>query len=204
MSGQYGHPSNGRLTGRTFDTLSWGARKVGRIGPVRRALANHMERKIRSRADHPVTRHPAAVEQDKIALGLALVALAERGLATGQLGGPALRAVLRNLYGGVFVHRGGASAKDRFRARHGQTPGDFLVISPGKACNLRCEGCYANSGAHKEKLAWPAFERIVNTPKRGLGDKALQTVQHAARRKGSRTDGSLGGWRPAFQGRPPR
>ena len=29
-----------------------------------------------------------------------------------------------------------------------------------------------------------AFERIVNTPKRGLGDKALQTVQHAARQNG--------------------
>ncbi|RNF33187.1 ATP-dependent helicase [Paracoccus methylarcula] len=29
-----------------------------------------------------------------------------------------------------------------------------------------------------------AFERIVNTPKRGLGDKALQTIQAAARRHG--------------------
>lgn len=29
-----------------------------------------------------------------------------------------------------------------------------------------------------------AFERIVNTPKRGLGDKALQTLQTAARRNG--------------------
>ncbi|MFN3275129.1 MAG: ATP-dependent helicase [Paracoccus sp. (in: a-proteobacteria)] len=29
-----------------------------------------------------------------------------------------------------------------------------------------------------------AFERIVNTPKRGLGDKAVQTVQHAARQNG--------------------
>ena len=26
--------------------------------------------------------------------------------------------MLRNLYSGVFVHRGGAAAKDRFRARH--------------------------------------------------------------------------------------
>ncbi|MDN5568178.1 MAG: UvrD-helicase domain-containing protein, partial [Paracoccus sp. (in: a-proteobacteria)] len=29
-----------------------------------------------------------------------------------------------------------------------------------------------------------AFERVVNTPKRGLGDKALQTVQSAARQNG--------------------
>jgi MoaA/NifB/PqqE/SkfB family radical SAM enzyme len=130
-----------------------------------------MERKIRARADHPVTRHPAAVEQDKIALGLALLAVAERSLATGQLGAPALKAMLRNLYGSALVRRGGASAKDRFRARHGQTPGDFLVISPGKACNLRCEGCYANSGAHREKLAWPVFERIVSEAHREWGTR---------------------------------
>src|SRR5690606_24513428 len=29
-----------------------------------------------------------------------------------------------------------------------------------------------------------AFERIVNTPKRGLGDKALQVIQMAARQNG--------------------
>jgi MoaA/NifB/PqqE/SkfB family radical SAM enzyme len=130
-----------------------------------------MERKIRARADHPVTRHPVAVEQDKIALGLALLSAAERSLANGQLGAPALRAMLRNLYGGVLVHRGGTSAKDRFVARHGQTPADFLVISPGKACNLRCEGCYANSGAHKEKLAWPVFERLVGEAHREWGTR---------------------------------
>jgi MoaA/NifB/PqqE/SkfB family radical SAM enzyme len=132
-----------------------------------------MERKIRARADRPTTRHPAAVEQDKIALGLGLLGAAERGLATGNLGAPALRAMLRNLYGGVLVHRGGTSAKDRFRERHGQTPGDFLVISPGKACNLRCEGCYANSGAHKEKLGWPVFERIVSEAHREWGTRVF-------------------------------
>jgi len=35
------------------------------------------------------------------------------------------------------------------------------VISPGKACNLRCVGCYANSGAHRERLDWATFERTV-------------------------------------------
>jgi MoaA/NifB/PqqE/SkfB family radical SAM enzyme len=173
MSSGNGAHLNGRLSDRTFDVLSWSARTLGRIGPVRRRLADHMERKIRSRADQLVTRHPAAVEQDKITMGLALLSAAERGLASGQLGAPALRAMLRNLYGGVFVHRGGASAKDRFRARHGQTPGDFLVISPGKACNLRCEGCYANSGAHKEKLRWPVFERIVSEAHREWGTRVF-------------------------------
>jgi MoaA/NifB/PqqE/SkfB family radical SAM enzyme len=147
----------------SFDALTWTAMALGRVGPVRRAIARHMEARLRSRAELPAAalRHPPAVEQDKIALGLAALGAAERALARDQLGAPALRAMLRNLYSGVFVHRGGTSAKDRFRARHGQTPGDFLVISPGKACNLRCVGCYANSGAHREKLDWATFERTV-------------------------------------------
>ena len=147
----------------TFDALTWLAIGLGRIGPVRRAIARRMELTIRARADRPASalRHPRAVEQDKVALALGLLAAAERALAGRQLAAPALRALLRNLYGGVFVHRGGARAKRRFRARHGHTPGDFLVISPGKACNLRCVGCYANSGRQAEKLDWTTFERTL-------------------------------------------
>jgi len=43
-----------------------------------------------------------------------------------------------------------------------------------------------------------AFERIVNTPKRGLGDKAVQTVQRAARENGV---GLVEGARIVVQGR---
>lgn len=149
---------------RVFDALTWCALRLGHVGPLRRAVARSLESRIRARADLPASslRHPSAVEQDKVALGLALLGAAERGLARGQLGAPALRALVRNLGRDVLVHRGGTSAKDRFRARHeGQTPGDFLVISPGKACNLRCRGCYANSGAHREKLDWATFERLL-------------------------------------------
>jgi MoaA/NifB/PqqE/SkfB family radical SAM enzyme len=158
-----GNVSRASARHRVFDALTWLTLRLGRLGPVRRAIAGQMEARIRARGEVPASRlrHPPAVEQDKVALGLALLGAAERGLARGQLGAPALRAMLRNLYSGVFVHRGGARAKERFRARHGQTPGDFLVISPGKACNLRCHGCYANSGAHRERLDWATFERLV-------------------------------------------
>jgi MoaA/NifB/PqqE/SkfB family radical SAM enzyme len=147
-----------------FDTLTWLTLRLGRIGPVRRRIASHMEARLRAQADHhdPRRRHPVAVQQDKASMGLALLAAAERGLARGHLGAPALRAMLENLYAGVFVHRGGTSAKDRFRARHdGASPCDFVVISPGKACNLRCVGCYANSGEHRERLDWDTVERTI-------------------------------------------
>lgn len=147
-----------------FDAFAWCTLRLGRFGPIRRAIASRLEARIRRRADLPPTelRHPVAVEQDKVALALALLGAAERGLARGQIGAPALKALIKTLGGDILVHRGGASAKDEFRARHdGQTPCDFLVISPGKACNLRCRGCYANSGANREKLDWSTFERIL-------------------------------------------
>ena len=155
--------ANGGLGDWTFDAAAWSARTLGGIDPVRRAIANRMEARLRARADHPAPdlRHPPAIEQDKAALSLALLQMAERALAQRRLGRPALRALLKTLFAGVLVHRGDATAKERFRARHGTGAPDFLAISPGKACNLRCEGCYANSGEHGEKLAFATVDRLV-------------------------------------------
>jgi radical SAM protein with 4Fe4S-binding SPASM domain len=156
--------TNGVFGDWTFDTLAWSARTLGGVGPLRRALADRMETKLRARADRPPSelRHPPAVEQDKAAMSLALLHLGERLLAERRVGRPALRALLKTLFTDVLVHRGDETAKDRFRARHrGVTPPDFLVISPGKACNLACTGCYANSGVHREKLDWALVDRVV-------------------------------------------
>lgn len=155
-----------RLVARDWaiDALTWSAIKLGRLGPIRRAVAGQIETRLRSRAERAGAslRHPPAVEQDKVSLALALLGAAERGLARGDLGAPAIRAVIRTLGGDVLLKHGEASAKERFRARHGgQTPPDFLVVSAGKVCNLRCRGCYSNSGAHRDKLTWAAFERIL-------------------------------------------
>ena len=156
--------ANGLFGEWTFDTLAWGARTLGGFSPLRRALADRMEAKLRARAGRPpaALRHPLAVEQDKASLSLALLHMAERALAERRVGRPAVRALLKTVLTDILVHRGDESVKDRFRARHqGMTPPDFLAISPGKACNLRCVGCYANSGEHGEKLDWATVDRIV-------------------------------------------
>ena len=46
----------------------------------------------------------------------------------------------------------------------GGSPG-FLVISPGKACNLRCPDCYANSATEKNALDYAVLSRIVREAK---------------------------------------
>jgi MoaA/NifB/PqqE/SkfB family radical SAM enzyme len=164
---------NTHLSSLTLDALAWSARAVGAVAPLRHAVANHMEAKLRARADAPPDqlRDPRAVEQDKAAMGLAFLHLAERGLAERRLGRPALRALLKTLFGDVLVRRGDEGAKDRFRGRHGCSPPDFLVISPGKACNLSCTGCYANAARHGEKLDWATVDRVVREAHRDWGSR---------------------------------
>jgi MoaA/NifB/PqqE/SkfB family radical SAM enzyme len=62
-----------------------------------------------------------------------------------------------------WIERGDIS--ESFRKRGEKGPPGFLVISPAKACNLRCPDCYAASGANPEKLSAEEFRRIVKEAK---------------------------------------
>jgi len=143
--------------------LLWATRCLTQVPPIRRGLAAVVERQARARAANPPAplRHPPAVEADRLAMRLALFHSLERALAENRLNDASLRGFLRLLIYDIFIKRGDKSAKARFSAEHGCNPPDFLVLSPGKACNLRCEACYANAGPAREKLDWATFERIV-------------------------------------------
>ncbi len=143
--------------------LTWAARHLGRIDPLRAGLARVAERRLRARAARPLAelRHPPGVEQDKLALALALLRLFERALADYRLSRPAFEGLAGRLLRDVLGRRAAEDVKQRFAARNGCRPPDFLTLSPGKTCNLSCVGCYANAGPTPEKLDWPTLERIV-------------------------------------------
>ena len=61
----------------------------------------------------------------------------------------------------VLINKGEISTQERFKEKYKTRPPEILLISPTKACNLRCKGCYADSKADKEKLTWPIFEKMV-------------------------------------------
>ena len=147
----------------SLEALQWTARGVEHLPPLRRALFRAAERRIHTAPLAPpdVARHPAAVEADKRAMKLALLRVVERSLAEHRLSRASLRGLLELLVVDVFLRRGDHRAKDRFRAAHGCGPPDFLVLSPGKACNLACVGCYANAGPTREKLDWATVDRVV-------------------------------------------
>jgi MoaA/NifB/PqqE/SkfB family radical SAM enzyme len=62
----------------------------------------------------------------------------------------------------------------RFSKEHGAPPPWFLVISPTRACNLACTGCYANAGSgtgipQPANLPWDMLDRIVTEAKEQWG-----------------------------------
>jgi MoaA/NifB/PqqE/SkfB family radical SAM enzyme len=60
-------------------------------------------------------------------------------------------------------------AQRGFQQRHdGALPPTTMVISPTKACNLHCTGCYA-SGPGGARLEWDVFNRIIEEAKSEWG-----------------------------------
>ena len=137
---------NGLINRAAYSTLTWTARGLGQVPPLRHALMASVERRLRRSAAVPDVRSPPGVRDDKLAMGLALLNIADRAIDQGLLGSASIRGVLDRLVYDVLVRRGDAHAKDLFRARHGCSPPDFLTLSPGKTCNLHCIGCYADAG----------------------------------------------------------
>lgn len=61
----------------------------------------------------------------------------------------------------------------KFKETHSYSPPAFLVISPGKSCNLNCNGCYANSGQKDVKLDWSMVNEIIEQAKELWGIKLI-------------------------------
>ena len=114
---------------------------------------------------------PAGVEQDRYDLGLAMLHTIERTLAENRLSPATRRTVLCTLVRDNLFLQGNWDAKEGFRQRNGVLPPDFLLVSPGKACNLHCVGCYADSGANREKLDWAVLEQLIRDAHDRLGNR---------------------------------
>jgi MoaA/NifB/PqqE/SkfB family radical SAM enzyme len=71
----------------------------------------------------------------------------------------------------VFLNKDFVQAVDEGRQRQGMGPPGFFVISPTKACNLRCPGCYANAADRSKSLDYGVFSRMVAEAKRFWGTR---------------------------------
>ena len=64
--------------------------------------------------------------------------------------------------------------KEAYREKYGDYPPNFLLLSPGKGCNLHCTGCYASSKSAKaEKLDFETSRKIVREAHDLFGDRFI-------------------------------
>jgi MoaA/NifB/PqqE/SkfB family radical SAM enzyme len=105
------------------------------------------------------------VYEDRVVLGLAFIRTIERAIAGRYLAPAALRSATRILIQGILLQEGDRNAVARFREQYGAHPPAMLTISPCKSCNLRCTGCYADSGPASQKLDWDTFDRLITEAK---------------------------------------
>ena len=103
---------------------------------------------------------PLQCRKDRFHLVRNLFHSLNRALSQDRLSPSVRRAILKIFLDGFILNE-----KDRqaaFVDAYGLKPPGFLVISPGKRCNLRCTGCYAaSSAANTERLDYDVLRRII-------------------------------------------
>ncbi len=100
---------------------------------------------------------PAQVQEDKYAAMMALLSSSLRSIDRGIVS----RHVMERFFE-VYLDNVLMVDWDKLRKSLGFAPPSFLVIAPGKQCNLHCTGCYACSDASSAaKLDFDTFDRIL-------------------------------------------
>jgi MoaA/NifB/PqqE/SkfB family radical SAM enzyme len=135
--------------------------------PFRGLLVHYMDKRTMGAVENSQRPgRPRRIAEDKRDLVLGLVHSLDRAFNTRHLSKAATRGLLHSLTLNVLLRGGREAAVREFKAGHGGLgPPFFLTIGPGKACNLRCVGCYASSADGSEKLDWDVFERIIDEAK---------------------------------------
>lgn len=151
---------------------------LAKVSPVRHAALWIGEKYIRltqngaDQAARNAARPPGAIA-DRVEFGKAILHTTDRAFARG-LSPAVIRRFIDNMARGIAIEGSGQPAKSRFFEKHGTYPPGFLTISPGKACNLHCVGCYASSGGKTaERLSWDTFNRIITEAKALWGMRFL-------------------------------
>jgi len=128
-------------------------------GVIRQAAMPFIEKKMWQRivVDNPDTL-PFQVKKDKYDITVAIVHSMARGVSRGTISKKALNRLFETLLDNVFLSKQRLDAIERL----GFYPPLFVLVSPGKRCNLHCTGCYACSDSQSAaKLDWDTFDRII-------------------------------------------
>ena len=112
-----------------------------------------------------------SVQDDRVAMGLAIAESLHRGLRGKHFSDAYLSGMLQILVKTLFIDRGNPGQQQQFQEAFGKRAPSFLLIAPGKACNLRCPGCYSDSEDEANKLEWSLVDRIMQEAKSLWGER---------------------------------
>ena len=118
--------------------------------------------KNNSKREQTESQLPLGVVDDLASMSLAILNSVRCAFNNYKLSDATLEKVLNILIKDLFLEKELRVQKSiEFRKNHGYNTPSFLVISPSKACNLSCEGCYADSDEKVQMLDWDLVDKII-------------------------------------------
>jgi len=158
-----------RLSTASPDTLA----RLAKNGLVQRVVAREIRKHLlnylaKSRAD---SSYLPSVQDDRTAMGMAISESILRGIRSKQFSDAYLRGLLQILVKTLFIDRGNPEQRKQFQEAFGKLAPSFLLLAPGKACNLRCPGCYSDSDDKRNHLEWSLVDRIMEEAKSLWGER---------------------------------
>ena len=112
-----------------------------------------------------------SIQDDRVTMGMAIMESLHRGLRGKHLSDAYLQGMLQVLIKTLFIDRGNPEQQGQFQEAFGKRAPSFLLIAPGKACNLRCPGCYSDSDDKRNHLEWSLVDRIMEEAKSLWGER---------------------------------
>jgi MoaA/NifB/PqqE/SkfB family radical SAM enzyme len=108
-----------------------------------------------------VTQRPRQVQEEKYIMMRNMLDSMDRLFQENRISKQALNGLLKILVGEILLNDI-ERRKKAYQEKREAFPG-FLTISPTKACNLCCKGCYAASSSKDQaKLDYEVFHRIID------------------------------------------
>ncbi|OYD13798.1 hypothetical protein CH330_10035 [candidate division WOR-3 bacterium JGI_Cruoil_03_51_56] len=124
---------------------------------LRKVMIPFIEKKMYPSVINSDTTGPRQVQEDKYAAAVAMLHSTVRSVDRGIVS----KHVLDRMFD-VYLDNLMMADRGKLSETWGYDPPSFLVVSPGKLCNLHCTGCYACSDSSAAaKLDFDTFDRIL-------------------------------------------
>jgi len=119
---------------------------------------------------------PRKVQEDKYYMIRNMLLSINKAIDSNTISKRARTAILESFGKNILTNSKKNNASSEFENIHGFAPPTFLVISPGKSCNLACKACYASSSKREAAaLDFHLLDRII-TEKKRLWDSYFTVV----------------------------